>query len=248
MPTYMATGAAIDVLLRVRTDRVCEPALLADLAEQPGGGGTAEDRVHHAEGEAAVVVARDPGRPEADVVLLGLLRVEAEPRLMRRSVPVGSDDLALSRLQMLLDEFDDAVVLEAARRRDDDVGAAVAGLVVGGDVRDRDRADHLGGPEHPAAQRVLAEDRVGEHVVDAVGGLVLVHRDLLDHDLPLGVDVREGRLQEHLGEQVERGLGVLVEEPREEVGRLLARRRVRGGAELRRSTRRSRSPSTGRCP
>ncbi len=60
---------------------------------------------------------------------------------------------------------------------------------------------------------MLAEDRVGEHVVDAVRRLVLVHRDLLDHDLPLGIDVGEGRLEEHLRQQVESGLGVLVEEP-----------------------------------
>ena len=92
-------------------------------------------------------------------------------------------------------------------------------------------ADHLGGAEDAAPERGVAVDRVGEHVVDAIGGLVLVHRDLLDHDLTLGVDVGEGRLQEHLGEQVERLLGVLVEEARVELGRLLARRRVRGRAE-----------------
>ena len=77
----------------------------------------------------------------------------------------------------------------------------------------------------------VSVDRVGEDVVDPIGGLVLVHRDLLDHDLALRVDVGEGRLQEHLGEQVERLLGVLVEEARVELGRLLAGRRVRRGAE-----------------
>ena len=68
-------------------------------------------------------------------------------------------------------------------------GARVAGVVVGGDVGDRDRGDHLGLAEHPAPERVLAEDRLGEHVVDPVLRLVLVHRDLLEHDLALGVDL-----------------------------------------------------------
>ena len=118
-------------------------------------------------------------------------------------------------------------MVEAARRRDDDVGADVARPVVGGDVGDRHRADDLRGAEDPAPERRVAVDRVGEDVVHAVGGLVLVHRDLLDHDLALGVDVGEGRLQEHLGEQVERLLRVLVEEAGVELGRLLARRRIR---------------------
>ena len=85
--------------------------------------------------------------------------------------------------------------------------------------------------EHAAAQRVLAEDRLGEHVVDPVLGLVLVHRDLLEHHLALGVDVRVGRRQQHLGQQVEDLLGVLVEEARVEVRRLLAGGRVDRGAE-----------------
>ena len=36
---------------------------------------------------------------------------------------------------------------------------------------------------------MVAVDRLGEHVVDAVLRLVLVHRDLLEHDLALGVDL-----------------------------------------------------------
>ena len=80
--------AAVDVLLGVGADRVGEAALLADLAEQPRGGRAAEDRVEDAEREAAIVAAGDPGRAEADVVLLGLLRVEAEPR-RRSAVAAG---------------------------------------------------------------------------------------------------------------------------------------------------------------
>jgi hypothetical protein len=76
--------------------------------------------------------------------------------------------------------------------------------------------------QNRTAQRVFTEDRFGEEVVDAVLRLVLVHRDLLQHHLALGVDVRVGRRQQHLRQQVEDGVGVLVEETRVQVRRLLA--------------------------
>lgn len=58
--------------------------------------------------------------------------------------------------------------------------------------------------------------------MDAVRGLVLVHGDLLEHDVALGVDVWKGRFEQHLAEQVEDLVGVLVEEARVQVRRLLA--------------------------
>ena len=39
----------------------------------------------------------------------------------------------------------------------------------------------------------VAEDRLAEHVEDLVLRIVLVHRDLLEHDLALGVEVAEAR-------------------------------------------------------
>ena len=139
--------------------------------------------------------------------------------------------LAGARRDEPLGELDDALVVEVAGGADDDVGARVAGPVVGVDVGDRDRGDHLGLPEHAPAQRVLAEDGAGEDVVDAVLGLVLVHRDLLEHDVALGVDVRIGRGEQHFGEQLEDVVGVLVEEAGVQVRGLLAGRRVDRGAE-----------------
>ena len=73
---------------------------------------------------------------------------------------------------------------------------------------------------------MVAIDGLGQEVVDAVGRLVLVHRDLLEHDLALGVDVGEGRAEHHLGHQVERVLGVLVEEAGVDVRGLLGGRGV----------------------
>ena len=68
--------------------------------------------------------------------------------------------------------------------------------------------------------------------MDAVLGLVLVHRDLLEHDLALGVDLILGqrRRQQHLRHQVEGLVGVLVEKAGVKVRRLLAGGRVGGRA------------------
>jgi hypothetical protein len=77
------------------------------------------------------------------------------------------------------------------------------------------------GPEH----------RFPEDVVDAVLGLVLVHGDLLEHDLALGVDLGVGGTEEHLGEQLERAIRVDVEEAGVKLRRLLACRRVHGRPE-----------------
>ena len=130
-----------------------------------------------------------PGRAEADVVLLGVLLVEAQPRRVlgrrRRATPFDAPAAGETRRSR---ELDDALVVEVPGGADDDVGAGVAGLVVGVDVGDRDRGDHLGLAEHPPPERVLAEDGAGEDVVDPVLRLVLVHRDLLEHDVALGVD------------------------------------------------------------
>jgi hypothetical protein len=62
----------------------------------------------------------------------------------------------------------------------------------------RDRADDLGRADHRAPERMLAEDRLAEHVEDAVLGIVFVHRDLLEHDLALGVELAEARMPDHV--------------------------------------------------
>src|SRR5919107_610130 len=71
-------GARVRGLKRV--DRVREAPLLAHLLEQPRRGRPAEDVVEYPQREAAVVVACDARRAEAQVVLLGLLGHEAHAR------------------------------------------------------------------------------------------------------------------------------------------------------------------------
>ena len=49
-----------------------------------------------------------------------------------------------------------------------------------------------------------AEDRLGREIVDEILRVVVDHRDLLEDDLPLGVDVVERRREHHVGHRVER--------------------------------------------
>ena len=83
--------------------------------------------------------------------------------------------------------------------------------------------------KHAAPERVLAEDRLVEDVMDLVLGLVLVHGDLLQHDLALGVHLGIGRPKQHLREQVEGALGMGVEQSRVQMRGLLAGRGVDRG-------------------
>ena len=53
-------------------------------------------------------------------------------------------------------------------------------------------------------------------------GLVLVHRDLLEDDLALGLDVGERGPEDHVGHHVEGVVEVLVEHPRVDRRGLLA--------------------------
>ena len=69
-----------------------------------------------------------------------------------------------------------------------------------------------------------------EDVEHRVLRVVLVHRDLLEHDLALGVDVAERRAPDHVGDHVERARQVLVEHPRVDRRALLVGARVELGA------------------
>ena len=70
--------AGVGVLGEVAVDRVRHPTLLADLLEEPRRRRAAEDRIEDRRREAAFIRAVDPRRAEADVVLLGVLPLEAE--------------------------------------------------------------------------------------------------------------------------------------------------------------------------
>ena len=73
-------------------------------------------------------------------------------------------------------------------------------------------------------------DRLAEQVEDLVLRVVLVHRDLFEHDLALGLQIAEARAPDHLGHHVEGLLQVAVEHARVERGGLLVGARVELGA------------------
>jgi hypothetical protein len=90
----------------------------------------------------------------------------------------------------------------------------------------RDTGDHLRAADHRPPQRVTAEYGLGREVVDEVLWVVVDHRDLLEHDLALRVDVVEGRREHHVGHRVERVGQVAVRHARVDDGRLAGRRGV----------------------
>ena len=164
--------------------------------------------------------------------MLRLLPLEAEPgtrkpreraadtgaRTRRRAGP------ALAPLQ----QRDKAVVLEVPGRGDDDVPGRVRRAVIARERAAAHRGDHRGRADHRPPERVVGEDGLREEVVHELLRGVLVHRDLLEHDLPLLVDLREGGREDHVGDHLERLLDVVVGDPRVDDG-VLARG---GGVQL----------------
>src|SRR5450759_4226979 len=113
-------------------------------------------------------------------------------------------------------------------RGDDDVTGAVHALVEARDRAPADRRDHLGAAQYAPAEGMVAEDRLADEVVDLILRGVLEHCDLLEHDLALGVDIGEGRHEDHVGHDIDRALELVVGNAPEDDG-VLARG---GGVQL----------------
>ena len=79
---------------------------------------------------------------------------------------------------------------------------------------------------------MAAEDGLRRDVVDEIVRRVLDHRDLLEHDLALRVELVERRPVHHVRHDVERGLQPVVGDARVDDGRLPRRRGVQLSAEL----------------
>ena len=154
-------------------------------------------RVEQRGGEAAPVGARDPGRADADVVLLGVACAgsgrsgAAASRAGCGGAAPWPGAFACLRSR-LLEARDEVVVLEVPGRGDDDVaGRRTSAGGRSASARRPTRRDHVGGADHRPAERMVAEDRLAHQVVHELLRRVLVHRDLLEHDLALGVELRE---------------------------------------------------------
>ena len=126
----------------------------------------------------------------------------------------GARSPARAAAERLLGQLHDLVVVDRARRRDDHRARHVAERVEGRDLVHGRVADHRRAADDRPPERMAAEDGLPEHVEDRVLRVVLVHRDLLEHDLALGVDVAERGPPDHVGHHVEGARQVLVEHPR----------------------------------
>ena len=131
----------------------------------------------------------------------------------------------------LFEQPDEALVLDVPRGGDHDVAGDVDRAVERGDRAARDGRDHLRRPDYRPPERVRAEDGLGDEVVDEILRRVLVHRDLLEHDLALRVEVGEDRREDHVRHHVDRGLQVMVGDARVDDRVLAGRGRVQLAAE-----------------
>jgi hypothetical protein len=120
-------------------------------------------------------------------------------------------------------------VVEVPGRRDHDVARRVGRAVVAGERPAADRGDDVRGSDHRAPERVVAKDCLREEVVHELLRRVLVHRDLLEDDLPLLVDLGEGGREDHVRDHLERGVDVVVGHPRVDHGVLPRGRSVQLG-------------------
>ena len=159
------------------------------------------------------------------MVLLRALLGEAEVR--RRRLHERAPDARASRRRPLLtlrtlEHPHELVVLDVPGRSDDHVAACIHLPVVCREDALRDGRDHVRGADHGPAERVASEDGLGEEVVNELLRRVLVHRDLLQDDLSLGVEIREARCEDHVGHHVEGGLHVRIGDARIDHG-VLAR-------------------------
>ncbi len=131
-----------------------------------------------------------------------------------------------------LDQADDLLVVDCAGGRDDDVSGRVLRTVVGLDRALRDAGDHVGGSDHRPPERVRPEHRLSDQIVHELLRCVLVHRNLLEHDFPLGVELVEERREDHVAHHIERLLDVHVRDASVDDGVLARGRGVQLAAEL----------------
>ena len=121
---------------------------------------------------------------------------------------------------------------DVACRREDDLLALVRAAVIAASARRETLEMTVRAPDDRTAERMRAEHGLRGEVVDEIVRRVLDHRDLLEHDLALRVDVDERRPEHHVRHHVERSLEAVVGDPRVDDGRLARRRCVQLAAEL----------------
>ena len=169
------------------------------------------------------------------MVLLRVLALEAEPgRGRARERPADAGACARGGAGAALDALqqrDEAIVRDVPRRGDDDVRRPRTSSGGSPTIARRLTVEMTSAvPITGRPSGCVAEHRLREEVVDELLRRVLVHRDLLEHDLALLVDLGERGREDHVGHDVERRLDVVVGHAREDDGVLARGRGVELGA------------------
>ena len=137
-------------------------------------------------------------------------------------------------MKRLRDRLHDRVVLERAGGGDHEIPRPVVQAVIRIDLIAAHRLDGLRRAEHAPPQRMGTPQGLQKDVVNDVVRLVFMHRDLLEHDLPLAdhVLLTDERVLQHVGDELDGHPGVGVERAGVEAGELLRRERVQLAADL----------------
>ena len=139
------------------------------------------------------------------------MRVGLRRRWVRAMLVAGAGG---ERGEGCCDLGDEGVVVEVAGGGEDHVGGGeAAGVLVEDDVL-VEAGDGFGGAEDGAAEGVALPEVLGEELVDEVVGVVFVHLDLFEDDALFLGDVfgGEGGVEDEVGEEVEGGGDVFVED------------------------------------
>ncbi len=143
------------------------------------------------------------------------------------------DALARPIAEVPGDQLNRPVVLDRAGYGDHRGTRAVAAFPVAVEIVASHGPDRFASSQDRALQRMTGEHGLLKLLEGDIVRVVLVHVDLFDDDLPLGVDflLPECRALQHLTQQPEPLLQVVVQHPRPETRVLLAGEGVGLGAE-----------------
>ncbi len=210
-------GAGVAEGVELGVDGVGEAAVFPDGLEEAGGHAAAEDGVEDVGGVAVGGSYGEGWDCEAELHLLeGLLVLEGD-------VGEGGGGVGVSeagggtggeRAEGGGDLGDEVVVLDVAGGGEDHVGRGEAAGVLGEDDLLVEAGDGFGGAEDGAAEGVALPEVLGEELVDEVVGVVFVHFDFFEDDALFFGDVvgGEGGVEDEVGEEVEGGGDVFVED------------------------------------
>ncbi len=193
----------------------------ADVLKQARGHAAAEKVVHDRERVAAGIRHRAGRHADADVDLLELAfgaSGESGGRNRRNCGMAVLSGFGVAEARRY--EIKKPLVRDIAGSSDDDVVWRVGAAKGGAKGFAIEAADCLRSAEDGAAERMLSPKIAGKHFVDEVFGIVFNHANFFENDGALTIDFvrRKLRIKDHIGENVEDGFQMFVEDASIEAG------------------------------